>query len=162
MTEPEPEQERPPATAGGGGSNQGRVRARRCAVQALYQWHLAGAAPDAIIAEFLGEREVNKIDVEYFATLTRDIPRYEPALREALMPILDRPWERIGPVERSVLLLGAYELAHCPHIPWRVVVNEGVELCKMFGADEAHRYVNGVLDKLARQLRSLEVASLGR
>ncbi|MSQ67143.1 MAG: transcription antitermination factor NusB [Gammaproteobacteria bacterium] len=160
MTESGPE--RPPGAAAASGSNQGRVRARRCAVQALYQWHLAGAAPDAIIAEFLGEREVDKIDVEYFATLTRDIPRHEPALRAALLPVLDRPWERIGPVERSVLLLGAYELAHCPHIPWRVVVNEGVELCKMFGADEAHRYVNGVLDKLARQLRSLEVAALGR
>ncbi len=140
-----------------------RVRARRCAVQALYQWLLAGAAPETIIAEFLDAREVEDVDLEYFATLTREIPRNEPALREALLTVLDRPWERIGPVERSVLLLGTYELTHSLHVPWRVVVNEGVELCKMFGADEAHRYVNGVLDKLARQIRKLEIeGSAGR
>jgi N utilization substance protein B len=140
-----------------------RVRARRCAVQALYQWLLAGAAPESIIAEFKDGREIENVDLEYFSTLTREIPRHEEELRAVLQTVLDRPWERIGPVERSVLLLGTYELMHCPQVPWRVVVNEGVELCKMFGADEAHRYVNGVLDKLARELRKLEIeGSSGR
>ncbi len=139
-----------------------RVRARRCAVQALYQWHLAGAAPEAIIAEFLGDREVENVDLEYFATLTREVPKCETELREALALVLDRAWERIGPVERSVLLLSTYELLHSLHVPWRVVVNEGIELCKMFGADEAHRYVNGVLDKLAHRIRKVEIEGSAR
>ena len=143
-------------------SSFARVRARRCAVQALYQWHLSGAAPETIVAEFLSDREVESADLEYFSTLTREIPRLETELRTQLETVVDRPWERIGPVERSVLLLGTYELLHSPHIPWRVVVNEGVELCKMFGADEAHRYVNGVLDKLARRIRKLEVEGMAR
>mgnify|MGYP006272161243 CR=1 FL=1 len=123
-------------------SNYARVKARRCAVQALYQWHLSGAEPAAIVAEFLSDREVESVDVEYFSALTREIPRLEPELRTELATAIDRPWERIGPVERSVLLLGVYE---------------AIELCKMFGADEAHRYVNGVIDKLARRIRKLEV-----
>ena len=140
-----------------GSGNAARVKARRSAVQALYQWQVAGATPAAIVAEFLNEREVDKADLEYFATLLREIPRESETLRARLQPLLDRPWERVGPVERSVLLIGAYELLHCLHIPYRVVVNEGVELTKMFGADEAHRYVNGVLDRLARDLRAVEV-----
>jgi len=133
------------------------VKARRCAVQALYQWQVAGATPETILAEFLNEREVDKVDVEYFAELTRDIPRQIAELRAVIEPLLDRPWERVGPVERSVLLIGAYELKNCLHIPYRVVVNEGIELSKMFGADEAHRYINGVLDRLARSLREVEI-----
>ena len=139
-----------------GSGNAGRVKARRCAVQALYQWQVAGATPEAILAEFLNERELDKVDLDYFSTLARDIPRSMDELRSLIEPVLDRPWERLGPVERSVLLIGAYELKHCLHIPYRVVVNEGVELTKMFGADEAHRYVNGVLDRLARSVRAIE------
>lgn len=154
MTGSPDEQPRPRAAGSG---NAGRVKARRCAVQALYQWQIAGAAPETILAEFLSERETDKIDVEYFAELTRDIPRQIAELRAIIEPLLDRPWERVGPVERSVLLIGAYELKNCLHIPYRVVVNEGIELTKMFGADEAHRYVNGVLDRLARSLREVEV-----
>ena len=141
-----------------GSSNVARIRARRSAVQALYQWHLAGGAAEGIISEFLREREIERMDLQYFSTLVRDVTAREPELREQLARHVDRPWERVGPVERSILLLGAYELAHCPHIPWRAVVNEGIELCKMFGADEAHRFVNGVLDKLARELRKVEIA----
>ncbi len=126
-------------------------------MQALYQWQVAGATPEGIVDEFLNEREVDKVDLEYFSTLTRDIARGADDLRALIEPFLDRPWERLGPVERSVLLIGAYELRHCLHIPYRVVVNEGVELTKMFGADEAHRYVNGVLDRLARDVRAIEV-----
>ena len=141
-----------------GSSNVARIRARRSAVQALYQWHLAGGAADGIVSEFMRERETERMDRDYFSTLVCDVIREEPGLREHLAPHVDRPWERVGPVERSILLLGAYELAHCPHIPWRVVVNEGVELCKMFGADEAHRFINGVLDRLAHELRKVEIA----
>lgn len=128
-------------------------------MQALYQWQVAGATPETILAEFLNEREVDKVDVEYFAELARDIPRQITELRAVIEPLLDRPWERVGPVERSVLLIGAYELKNCLHIPYRVVVNEGIELSKMFGADEAHRYINGVLDRLARSLREVEISA---
>jgi len=146
-----------PRAARTSSGNAARVKARRCAVQALYQWQVAGATPAAIVAEFLNEREVDKADLDYFATLLREISRDVDGLRACIEPLLDRPWERVGPVERSVLLIGAYELKHCLHIPYRVVVNEGVELTKMFGADEAHRFVNGVLDHLARELRAIEV-----
>ena len=139
--------------------NIGRVRARRCAVQALYQWQMAGQEPGDILREFIAERELTKVDLDYFSTLTRDIPRQFAELKADLVPLLDRDWDKLGPVERSVLLIGGYELRHCPHIPWRVVVNEGIELCKMFGAEEAHKYVNGVLDRLARRLRPRESAA---
>lgn len=141
------------------GGNYGRVRARRCAVQALYQWQLAGQDPNEILREFVAERELVKVDMEYFSNLTREIPRHLETLKADLEPALDREWHKLGPVERGVLLVGAYELRFCPHVPWRVVVNEAVELCKMFGAEEAHKYINGVLDKTARHIRAGEMGT---
>jgi transcription antitermination protein NusB len=138
------------------GGNMGRIRARRCAVQALYQWQLAGQDPNEILREFVAERELVRVNLEYFSTLTREIPNKIDVLLQDIHPALDRAWMKLGPVERSVLLVGAYELRFCPHIPWRVVVNEAIELCKMFGADEAHKYINGVLDKVARAIRTIE------
>jgi transcription antitermination protein NusB len=139
--------------------NVGRIRARRCAVQALYQWQLAGQDPNEILREFVAERELIKVNLEYFSMLTREIPQQIDTLLSDLAPALDREWSKLGPVERSVLLVGAYELRFCLQMPWRVVVNEAVELCKMFGADEAHKYVNGVLDRTARAIRAAEIAS---
>ncbi|MSR12998.1 MAG: transcription antitermination factor NusB [Gammaproteobacteria bacterium] len=138
------------------GGHEGRIRARRCAVQALYQWQLAGQDPNEILREFVAERELVRVNLEYFSTLTREIPNQIEILLQDIRPALDRDWMKLGPVERSVLLVGTYELRFCPQIPWRVVVNEAIELCKMFGADEAHKYVNGVLDKVARALRTVE------
>ncbi len=140
-----------------GGGNVGRIRARRCAVQALYQWQLAGQDPNEILREFVAERELIKVNIEYFSTLTREIPNQIEILLRDLHPALDREWMKLGPVERSVLLVGAYELRFCLHLPWRVVVNEAIELCKMFGAEEAHKYINGVLDKVARVVRAIEL-----
>ena len=115
----------------------------------------------ATVKRFIAEEVMpHHAEWEKAGQTPREIVRLEPALRAELETAIDRPWERIGPVERSVLLLGVYELLHSPHIPWRVVVNEGIELCKMFGADEAHRYVNGVLDKLARRIRKIEVEGM--
>lgn len=144
------------------GIHQGRVRARRCAVQALYQWQMAGHEPCDIVQEFVAERELTSVDMEYFDTLVREVPRYFVTLQEDLVPLLDREWHKLDPVERSVLLIGAYELRFCPHIPYRVVINEGVELCKMFGTVEGHRYVNGVLDRLAQSRRAAEIAAHSR
>lgn len=136
---------------------RGRVRARRSAVQALYQWQLGGQEPADIVEEFKTDRELVSVDLDYFQHLVRDVPKHFEELRGDLMACLDREWTRLDPVERSVLLLGAYELRYCPETPWRVVISECVELCKMFGTVEGHRYVNGVLDRLARTLRAVEV-----
>lgn len=140
------------------GSNHGRVRARRCAVQALYQWIVARAAPAEIIGEFVADRELVKVDLDYFTELTREVPARFDDLFASIEPTIDRSWAQIGPVEQSILLIGTYELRYCPGIPWRVVVNEGVELCKMFGPEDAHKYINGVLDKIARGCREVEIA----
>jgi N utilization substance protein B len=121
------------------GSNRERIRARRCAVQALYQWQMSGQDPHDIFEEFVTEREVIGVDMDYFSTLTRSIPEHFAIL----------------------LLLGTYELRFCPDLPWRVVINEGVELCKMFGAEDGYRYVNGILDKLAKKLRRVEIEAAG-
>jgi len=139
--------------------NQGRVRARRCAVQALYQWQMTGQEPRAIIDEFVAERELVSVDMDYFALLVHEVPRHFEQLRSDLQQCLDREWLKLDPVERSVLLLGAYEMRHCPEMPFRVVINEGVELCKMFGTVEGHRYVNGVLDRLAQTQRAVEIGT---
>ena len=130
-------------------------------MQALYQWQLGGQDPNDILKEFVADRELVKVDMSYFATLTREIPARIEELLVDLQPALDREWSKIGPVERSVLLIGTYELRYSPHVPWRVVINEAIELNKMFGADEAHRYVNGVLDKVARRLRPHETRAEG-
>ncbi|MGB1882771.1 MAG: transcription antitermination factor NusB [Gammaproteobacteria bacterium] len=139
--------------------NRGRVRARRCAVQALYQWQMAGQAPNDIVSEFVADRELVSVDMDYFNELVREVPLGLENLKGDLEQHLDRDWERLDPVERSVLLIGAYEMRHCLDIPYRVVINEGVELCKMFGTVEGHRYVNGVLDRLAQRQRETEIAA---
>lgn len=135
------------------------MRARRCAVQALYQWQMAGAEPSAIVREFVADRELVSVDMEYFSALVREVPLQFETLKADLEPCLDRAWKSLDPVERSVLLIGAFELRNCLDMPYRVVINEGVELCKMFGTVEGHRYVNGVLDRLAQTQRAVEVAA---
>ena len=139
-------------------ANRQRARARRCAVQALYQWQLAGQQPSSIVEEFVAERELINVDQEYFRELTTEVPKHGDVLREQLEGVLDRDWAQLDPVEAAVLWIGAYEFKHREDIPWRVVVNEGVELCKMFGAEDGFKYVNGVLDRLAESLRPVEVS----
>lgn len=140
-------------------SIRGRVRARRCALQALYQWQMAGRHPKDILSEFVAERELIKIDMDYFKRLTQDIPENIGIIESQLKDVIDRPLEQLDPVERAILYIGAYELGFCLEVPWRVVVNEGVELSKMFGAEEGHKYINGALDTLARTLRANEILS---
>ncbi|MDA0821519.1 MAG: transcription antitermination factor NusB [Proteobacteria bacterium] len=135
------------------------MRARRCVVQALYQWIVARTPPADIIREFVADRELIKVDIEYFTELTRSIPLKFDELLGEINPVIDRQWAQVDPVEQAILLIGTYELRFCPHVPWRVVVNEAVELCKMFGAEDAHKYINGVLDKLARTARVAEISA---
>jgi N utilization substance protein B len=136
-----------------------RSRARHYAVQALYQWQLAGQDVGDIVAQFLTGPEAAKFDNEYFRALLRGVTTHAAELAAHLSPHVDRPIAQIDPVERAILRLGAYELAHHPEVPYRVAINEAVELAKTFGAEEGHKYVNGVLDKVARALRAVEVAA---
>ena len=136
-----------------------RSRSRSLAIQALYQWQLAGQDVSAIVEHFMLEQDASKFDVEYFTELVRGVPTRLDELDGALAPCIDRALESVDPVERAILRLGAYELIEHPEIPYRVVINEAVELAKTFGAEKGHRYVNGVLDKAARQLRPLETSA---
>ena len=130
-----------------------RVRARRCAVQALYQWLVAGDSPHDIVAQFVADRELHNVDMKYFSKLAQEVPAKYDELVSDISVAIDREWSRIDTIERAILLIGAYELRYCPQIPWRVVLNESIDLGKMFGAQDAHRFINGVLDKLSQARR---------
>jgi N utilization substance protein B len=142
--------------------NRARSRARRCIVQALYQWQLTNRDTGAIDPQFfIGESE-GDIDRKFFDGVLREVIERVDVLDELLVPLLDRPLAEVDPVERAVLRLGACELRFHPEIPFRVVINEAVELAKLFGAHHGHKYVNGILDKLAERLRAEEVAVINR
>ncbi len=138
-----------------------RSRSRRLALQALYQWQVTGDDLGEIIHHFLAEHGGKGFEVDYFRDLVRGVPTRLEEVDAALEPFLDRPLEEVDLVERALLRLGAYELAAHPEVPYRVVINEAVELAKTFGAEQSHRYVNGVLDKVARALRPVETAARG-
>lgn len=135
-----------------------RAWARRCAAQALYEWQITGQDPARIAAQFLADEDLRKADSDYFQELVRQVPARMAEIDAALEPFLDRPLGQVDPVERAILRIGGYELTQHPELAYRIVINEAVELAKMFGAEQGHRYVNGVLDKLARVVRSVEFA----
>ena len=134
-----------------------RTRARRAVLQALYQWQLSGQTPNEVEAQFVAEQPLEHVDVDYFQLLLRNIPIHIVELDDVLSPSLDRPVSQLDPIEKAILRIGAFELVHRPEVPWRVVINEAVELAKSFGAEQSHKYVNGILDKLAHQQRSAEI-----
>ena len=135
-------------------SMSARVRARRSAVQALYQWFLTERPMTEIITEFELERvELKKADEEYFRDILSGSARNSAEINDALIPLLDRALHELDPVTRAVLHLGMYELKYQPSLPWRVVLNESIELAKVFGAEDSYKYINGVLDQAARRLR---------
>lgn len=136
-----------------------RHKARRSAVQALYQWQLTRQPPSEIERHFLSDDTLRDADLEYFQHLVREIPARQQALDDHLAAHIDRGIAEIDPVERAILRLGAFELECHPEIPYRVVLNEAVELAKTFGAEHGHRYVNAVLDRVAAQLRAQEVGA---
>lgn len=141
-------------------SKHGRIRARRSAVQALYQWEMTQSSMEDVIKEFMNERsELKKADIDYFCELLKGSASRVNELNEEITPFLDRPLKELDPVERAVLLVGSYELMFHPELPWRVVVNESVELAKMFGAEQSHKYVNSILDKIAHKVRMAEITN---
>lgn len=135
-----------------------RKKARRFAVQALYSWQIAGGTAAEIEAYYLRENDMCKTDVGYFHELLRSVIDKAAELDALYMVFLDRPLKEIDPVERAILRIGVFELQHRPEVPVRVAINEGIELAKLFGAtDDSHKYVNGILDKVARRLRAPEL-----
>lgn len=138
-------------------SISGKRRARKLAVQALYQWSMSGHEIYEIETQFRIANNMEKVDADYFCRLLYGISEHLDSLEEQLSPYLDRPIASLNPVELSVLRLGAFELLHCLEIPYRVVLDEAVSLAKEFGSQDGHRYVNGVLNNLARKARVVEI-----
>jgi len=141
-------------------SQRKRHQARRLALQALYQWQVTGDDLGDISSQFVAENDSDKYDIAYFRDLFQGVPTHLDELDGELQPLIDRDIERVDLVERAALRLGVYELLHHPEVPFRVVINESVELAKVFGADKGHRYVNGVLDKVSHKVRAVEVKTV--
>lgn len=137
-------------------ANRARAQARLCLMQALYQWQLTGQSFAEIRAQFATRDEFAGADAEYFDELLQGCIARHQELVDAVSGYADRPWEQLDPIERAILLMGMFELVARLDVPYRVVVNEGVELCKRFGATDAYKYVNAVLDKAARDKRAAE------
>lgn len=134
-----------------------RTHARRCAVQALYLWQMTGQKLEAIERQFHEEWDLGKSDLDFFRELLYGVPEQSDDIDEALAEFVDRSIDAIGPVELAILRIGVYELFHRPDVPYKVVLNESINLAKMFGASESHKYINGVLDKIAHKQRAAEV-----
>jgi len=141
-----------------------RTKARRAAVQALYQALVNNQAPEKDTLDFVTAEYADKIDKNYFTTLVQGAIEHRDAIDEALNSVVDRDLSTVDPVEVSVLRLAVFEFMHLPEIPYRVVLNEAVELAKSFGGEQGHKYVNGVLDKVGAKLRPHEyqAAKAGR
>jgi N utilization substance protein B len=133
-----------------------RSRARRRALQAIYSWQMSGRGIDEIRADFVTEQDMQAADSDYFDSLTLGVAAHKPQLDEGLAAFLDRGIEEVDPIERAVLRLAAFELKYRVDVPYRVVLNEAVEVAKRFGSEYGHTFVNGVLDKLAATWREAE------
>lgn len=142
--------------------SRARHLARRRAVQALYMWGMTGENVSDIEAQFLLEQDMKNVDIKYFKELIHKVPALVQELDQHITPLLDRPFDELDPVECAVMRLGVYELQHRIDIPYKVVINEAVELAKTFGAEEGHKYVNSILDKAAKKLRAVEVNAAKR
>ncbi len=136
-----------------------RTNARKAAVQALYQWQMTGQSLVEIERQFIEEDRLKDAQKSYFTELFHGVPKNLAEIDLALTEFVDRPVDMIDPVERAILRIGVYELTNRLDMPYRVVLNEGINLAKYFGADGSHKYVNGILDKVAQQKRTVEIKS---
>lgn len=134
-----------------------RKRARRRALQALYQWQITHQDAEEILRQFREIQDLSQVDETYFEQLLRCVITQNERLIEALEPFLDRPMDQVDVMERVVLLIGAWELLDCPEMPYRVVLDESVDLARRFGSEQGHSFVNAVLDKAARKWRADEI-----
>lgn len=139
-----------------GGEFDQRSKARRRAVQALYQWHMTGQTPGEIAQQFLEEQDFRRVDTAFFKSLLSGTVEHQPALEIALSEFMERAPDSLDPMERTILRLGAYELQNHLETPVRVAINEAVELAKLFGSEQTPGFVNAVLDKFAAAARATE------
>lgn len=136
-----------------------RRRARKFATQALYQWQMTGQPINTIETQFRADNDMTTTDTHYFSELLHEVPACVTELDEYFEKHLDRDKKDLDKVELAILRIGSYELAKRLDVPYRVVINEGVELAKIFGATDSHKYINGLLDKVAQRLRMAEMAA---
>ena len=136
-----------------------RRRSRELAMQGIYQWLYTGATAGTVLKNLSELEHYDSADPEFLKAALKGTIGEAEGLRAHLEPLADRKWEEVSPVERAILLIGAWELVHNQEIPYKVTINEAIELGKRFGGTDGHKYVNGVLDKLAESVRPDEVAS---
>jgi len=136
-----------------------RSKARQFAIQALYQWILTGHDVAEIDKQFIAEHDMDKTDVHYFQEVLHQVVDHKLSLADLMRDYLSRSFDSVDPVEQAILLLGCYELQYRPDIPYKVVINEAVELGKTFGAEDGHKFINGILDRVAGNTRQDEVAA---
>lgn len=139
-----------------------RREARQMATQALYQWHMANHSLNEIEAQFRVDNDFSNVDGAYFRELLHGVATHKTEIDAALKPCLDLTIDELDPVELAVLRLSTFELLKRIDVPYRVVINEGIELAKVYGSTDGHKFVNGVLDKLAPTLRAAEVQAYKR
>ena len=137
-----------------------RRKARHYALQALYQWQMAGQGLNEIEAQFRTDYDFSHVDTQFFHDLVHEVPKVVGELEEAFKPhLVERAVEELDPIELALLRMGSYELVKRIDVPYKVVINEAVALAKKFGATDSHKYINGVLDKVARDTRQIELAA---
>lgn len=131
-----------------------RRRARECAVQALYSWSVSKNAIEEVEVNFLTDEDMKGVDKPYFRKLLRNTVEHINDVEQLIEPFLDRKLGELDPIEKVILAMAVYELQYQPDVPYKVVINEAIEVAKVFGAEESHKYINGVLDKLAPTIRA--------
>lgn len=136
-----------------------RRKARHYAMQALYQWQMAGSKPSVIEAEFCTDNDMTHVDVEYFHDILSNAPKQSSTLDSHVEPLLDRKLSELDPVSLSLLRMASYEFIHRIDVPYKVIINEAVALAKKFGPTDSYKYINGILDKLSVTLREAEVTA---
>lgn len=137
-----------------------RKKARRLVVQALYQWHMSGSSISQIMAEFCVDNDMSKVDANYFKEMLGGIPKQVDELDQQIKPLLDRSLTEVDPIELCLLRMGTYEFIHRIDVPYKVVINEAVELAKSFGGTDGHKYINSILHKLSLRLRKAETRKI--
>src|SRR5262249_1259570 len=147
---------------GGGRMRSPRRRARELALQGIYQWLYTGGTASQVLKDLSELEGFDSADRKFLGEELKGAIKHADELRKRLEPLADRKWAGVSPIERAILLIGAWELVHQPEIPYRVAINEAIELGKRFGGTEGYKYVNGILDKLAREARADEAEPKGK